>query len=553
MADKKPAPDNALESEAKTRLQDARRQKAQFEVDMRECYFFMAPHRMRTVSSTTSATSSRTRDAELLSTSFGFELSGDFPTVIINTFMPETQRWVVRRAGPTVPRGMREKAEEMARQADEDVFKLIHASNFYEEFGKGADPDLAIGVSAIYIDHPKPHEPPVCQAVPIRELEINVGPDGRIADRFMVRYAKMRDLEKIIPGKTGRLPPKLVEKRARDASARCQVVWGFWPIYDDTGDEKWQHTLSVDGHLIDSAKLTGRGSCPLIVGRFGATSEWAWAPGPAIKALPDLRMMDELAAKKIKNVDLNLEPPISFPDGSFTNIQDGIEAGMAYAIRPGEHDAIKNIYDPPPPDVAIYATQELETRLKRLFFLDWPQQDGKTPPTATQWLDEMTLAQRRIGTPGRVFWAEFCGGSYMRFLYLAEKAGIVEPVKLEVGGTKQAVAMMPYNPAQRSAEQEDVALFTRFVQVAAAAFPEEFKMGTDGVATIEAIAAKMGVTELWKRRDPQAIQGAIDNIAKLSGGTPSGAPALPNGAAPPADLAGPAANQPTFALQGQGL
>lgn len=540
----------SLEKLTKQRLTDARRQKAPFEWDMLEGYTFAAPHRALVVNSTAPVPVGKMQDIPVVNTSMGFEMCGDFPTVIINTFCPQTQNWVTRRPSSRVPPEQMEAVAVMAAQADETVFKSIVASNLYSEMGKAFNPDLALGTVGIWVDHPKAWKAPVVQAVPIRELEINIGPDGQIDDRFVVRHVKYRYLKAVL-GEDYEIPAAVRQKGEADNNINCIIVWGFWRIYGEGSEERWQHVITVNGHHCHDAELKGNGSCPLIVARFNATPDWAWGVGPLIQSLPDLRVVDELTKKKVHTVDLALNPPITFPDGSFTNIEEGIEAGMAYAIRPGEEGAIKNLYMPPSLDPALFLTNDLETRIKRLFFLDWPQQDGKTPPTATQWLDEMTLAQRRIGTPGLVFWQEFCAGVFQRFVYLLEKAGQIEKITFEgENGRKEAVTMLPYNPALRSAEQEDVALFARFAQIGAAAFPEEWKITTDGTKTLQNIATKMGVDNMWKRRDPREMAAAIGQISQVMGGAQAGGPAMPQGQAPEANMAGPDMAMPKPRLSG---
>ena len=557
MADQSPELDGIrarremLEIQARRRLVDARRQKAPFEYDMREGYVFAAPHRAMTVSSTSAKPMGKVFDIPQIYTSLGFEMCGDFPTVIINTFFPQTQQWLTRRPSSYVPPEQRLKIERMTAQADDTIFKAILASNFYAECGKAFNPDLALGTVGLWIEQPHTWKPPVVQCVPIREMEINIGPDGSIDDRFVVRWTRYRYLKDVLPNIP--IPRKVVEKGERDDNKQVVVVWGFWRIYDDSGVEKWQHTITVDGLLAHEAEIKGEGSCPLIVARFNATPDWAWGVGPLIQSLPDLRVVDELTKNKQRNVDFALSPPISFPDSSFANIQDGIESGMAYAIRPGEEGAIKNLYAFPPIDAAIYMTQDLEARIKRLFFLDWPQQDGKTPPTATQWLDEMTLAQRRIGTPGLVFWQEFCAGVFTRFNYLLEKAGMVDKILVDgVQGRKHTVSMLPYNPAIRSAEQEEVALFSRFAQIGAGAFPEEWKLATDGTKTLQQIANKMGINTIWQQRDDGDMEQAVQQMAAVRGGMPAGGPAMPQGGgAPPMPNAGPAEQpMPQYQIKG---
>jgi hypothetical protein len=545
--------DKQLRKDALERLEDARQQKAVFQLDLREGYYFAAPHRRRSAYSASQPEKSTKHDASFLNTSFGFEVCGDFPTVMINTFFPENVAWLTRKAGPVVPKDQKAAVEKQAAEQDEIVFSSIRASNFYAECGKSFNPDLALGTVALWIDHPVAWAHPRVQSVPLRELEINIGPDGNVDDRFVVRHTKLRYLSKLLPNIA--MPKKIADRRAKDGNKSCVIIWGFWRIYDDTLTEKWQHVVLVDNVLVHKAEIKGEGSCPLQVARFNPTPEWAFGIGPLIQALAELRMVDELNGKKIKNVDMLLAPPISFPDDSFANISDGIEAGMAYSLRPGTEGAIKNIYDPPSPDPAIYFTQDMEQRIKRLFFLDWPQQRGDTPPTATQWLDEMTLAQRRIGTPGLAFYQEFCVGIFQRWVYLLEKAKQIQPVTYEGEGKKRIpISLIPQNPAQRSADQEEVALFTRFAQIGGAAFPEEWKIETDGRQTLQNVAKKMGVTKLWAQRSDDQKQAALANIQKLMSGTPASAPAIPGGAGPAApDTAGPAPNQPTYALRGRGL
>jgi hypothetical protein len=533
-----------LQEETEQRLADARYQKVQFDLDLREGYWFAAPHRARNVLSTTKTTRVKPKDAQELNTSFAFELCGDFATVMMNTFMPEVEKWAIRRPSMIVPDAARQQIAQTAAEGDDVIFQAISESNFYSECAKGFNPDLALGTVGLWIESRKGYEPIKCTSIPIRELELNVGADGCVDDRFVVQYRQNRHIRQILPGVS--LPAKIQRDIARKPGGDCVIMRGFWCLYEDDGDERWQYVATVNGAVVDQKQIKGVGSCPLVVGRFNPCVEWAWGVGSLIQALPDLRVLDELAMKKIKTIDMLLMPPISYPDDSFSHLDAGIEAGMAYPMRPGSEGAIKSIYNPPPPDPAIFFTQDLEQRVKRLFFLDWPTQDGKTPPTATQWLDEMTLAQRRIGTPGMSFWKEFCGGAFQRFEYLLTKLGALPSLATKDG---KAVSTTPYNPAIKSAEQQEVAQFTRFVQIAGAAAPEEFKVYTDGEKTIDNLAQKLAVTKIWEKRPKEQVAAAIDQISKLAGGQAPTAPAVPQGAPQAENPAGPAPNQPMYDIR----
>ncbi len=538
-----------LEAEVAERLAEARKQKTKVEIDLREGYFFAAPHRSREVQSTmASAERYRPNDAGDLNTSFGMELSGDFVTLLINTFFPQGEKWAMSKAAQIVKDdGLRKSIEEQAADRDKAVFGAMSESNFYPECGKGLNPDAALGTVAMWSDLPAPHRPLRYQTVPLRELEINIGPFGDVDDRFIVRHTRFRHIKAILPGVT--MPQAVAEKMGSSQDKTCEVVRGFWRIYHDDGSVEWQYVATVDGHVVDKNVLKGEGSCPLIVARFNPSGEFAWGEGPLIQGLPDLRVVDELTMKRLRGIDLTMEPPVAFPDDSFANISEGLEPGMAYPMRPGSEGAIKNIYDPPPQDPAIYFMNDQETRLKRIFFLDYPDQPGKTPPTATQWLDEMTMAQRRFGTPGLPFWWEFCAGIFTRAEYLLEKSGVIKAIQVGGENTTNVTRLHPYNPAEKAIEQQDVAQFSRFVQIAGQAFPEEFKLASDGTKIIEALAKKMSVEELWQERPDAQKQAAIEAIQKLAGGQAPGAPNVPDGAAPPQQDPGPPQINPSIQLR----
>lgn len=531
-----------LGEEACARLEDARRQKTEFDQDLREGYWFAAPHRARNVSSRTRTTQTKPKDAEFLNTSFAFEMAGDFATVIMNTFMPEGQPWAVRRAGMLIPQAARDDLEKQALTGDKTIFDAIAGSNFYAECGKGFRPDLALGLVGMWCDVPKAHEPLKFQSVPIREIEVNVGPDGTIDDRFVVRHTKFRHLKALLKGVDlgSEVETKIKDPTQRDKE--CQVVWGFWRLYD-ADEETWQHLVMVDDKIVGKpAELKGPGSCPLVIGRFNPSVEWAWAIGPLIEALPDLRVVDDLAVKKMKLIGRMMDGPCTIPERASEVFEEGIEDGALYPIPEGTEDTIRQIYEIKQQDPAIFFTQDLEARIKRLFFLDYPDQSGKTPPTATQWLDEMTMAQRRIGTPGLAFWDEFCRGTFLRVQYILEKQGVIKP--LEVNG--KTVSLLPYNPTQQAYEQQRVAQFTRFAGISAQMFPEEWKLHTDGGATMSKLASTMGVNELWQVRKPADVEAAIQHIQALTSGQAPGAPQVPSSPPVPQPDVGAPAPSPVF-------
>jgi hypothetical protein len=517
----------ALEREGIERLAACRVWKSLWDLDLRECYFFADPQRQRQIQSYSQPPQQRLLDAAELNTDVAFELCGDFATEVINTYMPEAGEWCERGPGEMISEEIFKKIEKDVRIADKHIFTAIRASNLYAELSKAFDPDLSIGTVAMWIERPHPSKPIWASAVPIREFEINLGPNGEIDDRFAIRFTRNSYVRKLVGEDIWIKVPENTKKTIKEKPAtRTEVRWGFWRLWDDHSDEVWQHVVYIGKELIHDCRLRGEGCCPMLVFRWNPNPDWPWGHGPLMQYLPSLRQVDEMELMRSEHSEISIRPPFAFPDDSFAAIEQGLEPGMGYPIRPGSEGAIKPIYLPPPPDAANYAYEEKEHRLRKGFYVDFPQQTGDTPPTLGQWLDEMARAQRRIGRPGLPFFREGPAQIFIRFKYLLEQAGAIRPIKID----GRTIALMPYNPAQRAAEQQEIAMAVHGLQLCAQFWPEEFKMFIDGAKTMAALLAKLRV-ELVAFRDPDTVNAAVSHISQLLGGSPPGG--VIKGPAPP--------------------
>jgi hypothetical protein len=524
-----PPPNEALTKEALERLEACEKQKTEYDLDIREAYYFAAPHRARDVKSGQAPSETKPTDSATRNTSIASEVARDFVTEVMDAFMPQADPWAERKPGMFLPKEVQEEALKKVNEQDPVIFAAIRASNFYEVAPMAFVPDLPIGLTAIWIEDLRPSENIVVQAVPLRELECNVGPFGDIDDRFVVRHTRNRHVEALLGTEIFAKVPVAVKTKIKEKPAeRTALRWGYWRLWDRRDDIVWQHVVMVDKIVVHYVVLVGEGCCPLVPIRFNPSPEWACGNGPLIEALEDFRLLDTLEADKIDHIELALRPPTAYPDDSFAAVENGIEPGSAYPVRPGSENAVKAIFEGGNIEAALFETAAIEDRIKRKHFLGFPQQRGKTPPTATQWLDEMLEKQRRIGTPGMPFWREGPAQIFLRFKYLLEKRGIIEPVKVD----GKTVALTPYNPAQRAAEQQEVAMAVRALEICMGMFPEEAKARIDGGKTMVNIIAKTRAN-LIEMRDDDDLQAAVALIAQLmsGGGTPEGgAPAAPMGA-----------------------
>ncbi|MBN9438249.1 portal protein [Bosea sp. (in: a-proteobacteria)] len=515
-----------LEKEALQRLADAKRQKSHVDTDLREAYYFTAPRRSRDVTSSSSGADSKPNDAGDLQISLGMEVAQDFATEMLNTFMPETIRWADQKAGVDVDEDAADDLNDRIGGQTKVIFDAIKSSNFYSAAAQSFMPDLATGTSALWIDDLRATEPFMCLPVPLRELEINVGPYGEVDDRFVVRHTRYRHLPALLKGVA--LPTDIQDKIDKKGGDRCIVTWGWWRLWDRNDDVYWQAIVMVGNRLVDDAVLKGEGACPLLVARFNPDPMFAFGDGPSLQSLPELRMLDEMSALEIEAFDFRVHKPFFYPDDGVINLENGIEPGMGYKARPwtgaGRPFELMDFGDGT--NVEEYKIAKVESRIRRLFFVDYPEQAGKTPPTAEQWMDEMQRAKRRIGTPGKIFFKEGPAEVFKRFKHLLEERGTIEPVKIN----GKTIALTPYDPTEQAQEFQETQIAGRLLQIGQANFPQIMQAVVDPIKTLNNFKRKFR-DEIVVVREEKEIAGAINQLAPLLGGGAGGGGMPPTGGA----------------------
>ncbi|WP_025593167.1 portal protein [Agrobacterium tumefaciens] len=523
MADKseKPQfPEESVSKEAISRLADARAQKTEAKDDIREALFFTRPRLCWDIDSNRKTSRKRDEKAEDLATGIGAEVSEDFATEVVSAFFPEGTEWV--ESTPDISAIQDLEAAEIAdvekssKERNSIIFSAIRSSNFESELGTSLDPYASVGTIAWWIDKPFNTKPVSVAVVPYKELEFNVEADGSIGDRFRVRWVRISKLDSVIPGVS--LPEAITKKVATDKKGWIEVVWAFWRDWSDPENDKWKHVLLVDKIAVHEQDLEGEGCLPLVIARFSPDPEYSWGFGPSIKALQDYRVLDVITAATQDRVDIAIAPPIGYPDDGVLDFEGGMEAGKAYPMRPGSGRDIAKLYFEGDADLGFYTAQDLERRIRRKHFADYPEQKGDTPPTATQWIDEMVKSQRRIGTPGKKFWREGPYQIFRRFEWLLDKDGKIEDVEFD--GRK--LSLIPNNPATQAANNQKLQNGMQVLGIVKNYFPETSAAAVDERATIDNIKrlAKDDMVVLRDEEQTKQLLGTVLGAAQDMGVVP---------------------------------
>ena len=429
-------------------LKESTEEKRQFEADFRECYRFMMPHRIPPMTEG----STRPQDANDNFTTLGEEVTTDFASDMADTFTPEHAQWAGVEVASAVPEELKAEVEEAAEADTNMIFDAITASNFHEACKQG-NKDLAVSAFGLTIEDVGPGEAFHCQVIPLTELKILRGMRGGVGTRLWCRKMKVEQIVATFPMiQKADLPRKVREALSNDKNRhqKFEVVQGCYEDFSVPGERAWWNCTMIAGEVVDAVRRAGDGSANVLVCRWDPDPCFAWGIGPGMKCIADFRELDETAYLKMKSMARIIDPPFAYTDDQVMSFETGLSNGVAIPMLEGSE--IHIIESQHGVDATMFALNDVTERVRRHFYLDKPEQPGRTPPTATQWMDEALRNQRRLGTPASPIWPEFLREAFLRFRYLLIQQGILQP-KINVGG--QFFPIRPMNPLKRAAQQEE--------------------------------------------------------------------------------------------------
>ncbi len=432
----------------------------------------------------------------------------DFAADMLSTFTPRYVPWMEVHAAE----GFDEKGQlpdEIVRALQdfqEVIFDEIGRSNFYEA-AEESYLDLAAGTMSMQIDDIHGSMPIHCEATATPDLIIKRGPFSSVDGRWRSRMMDKSDVPVLWPD--AEIPDSL-KVTVKGNRHEVQIYDGLMRDWSDVGTERWHYLVWSGNDLLVERKYTGSGSCPQIVGRWLADRTTAWGVGPLNLVLPWVKLVDKVELLMLEQMEFAVDPPFSYDDDGVINFDNGLEPGTGLPRAPGSKiepiDRLQQF------DVGAFQLEEMRSEIRRALFQDKPDQVGKTPPTATQWLDEAAKRARRMGSPAGRLIVEWQIPIFQRFAYLLHKRGKLPSVELN----GKQIGVHPVSPLMNALREEETQRYARFAEILVATIgPEQAFVLVNSKRWAQHIAKTMGV-DLSIMNTEQEIQQAVADAAQVA-------------------------------------
>lgn len=469
---------SALAKKAQKWIDEAEADKRLHELWQRDFYKYCLPHRRRPGDT---MQEQPIHDQDELFDSTAIEMLASFAADMQSRFTPPAKDWLTVGVSQKVPVQFKSQVDAQMAVYQANVFGELRRSNFNEAVQE-AYPDFGAGTAALCIQDYDINQPLQCQAISITDLLICRGMYGGLDLKARCLSPKYSQLKELYPN--AQFPSELLTKINKGDMSRAKVRECWWRLYDQPGVERWQYVLLVDGHEAESKIFKGEGSCSIIVARWRTDSTTAWGVGPVYTILPTIKTLDQLAYLTLKYLGRVVDPVLFGPED--INLDQGIVPGTYVPVADGRK--IEALESKQGIDAAFFERSMMQDEIKRAFFQNKPEQQGKTPPTASQWLDENAQIDKRMGAPVGRLVSEWQIPVFARVAYLQAQRGKLPPVQI----SNEAIKVEPQSPLIRSQRHEEVVVADNLLTMATNHFgPEQSAILIDGRATLENIQTNL--------------------------------------------------------------
>lgn len=362
----------------------------------------------------------------------------------------------------------------------------------------------SVGTACMFVGEPTTREGISFRSIHIDEIFIAENADGIVDTVFRIFKMTVRQIvqkwgEKSLSPRIQRMyEKKEFDKEVelfhcvypRDDVDKGKKAATMLPVASVYIDEKEKHVLAEGGF----------DEMPYMVGRWSKTVGEVFGRSPAMTALPDIKMLQEIMKTTIKAAQKVVDPPLLVPDDGVLGPVRTIPGGLNY-YRASSGARIEPLLTGGNIGLSYEMMNDLRDRIRTTFFLDQLQFQGAPRMTATEVVERTERTLRLLGpTLGRLQ-SEFLGPMIERIYGVLVRAGrLPEPPESISELELKIEYVSPLARAQRQTETQGIMRTLEFVGPIAGMDPQAAQI-IKGADTVRHIAELNGVPPMLLKSD----------------------------------------------------
>lgn len=246
---------------------------------------------------------------------------------------------------------------------------------------------------------------------------------------------------------------------------------------------------------------SGYDDFPYMVPRWSKSSREVYGRSPSFIALPDIKMVNQMAKTTLTAAQKVVDPPLQLPDDGFVMPIRTNPGGINY-YRAGTQDRIEPMALGARPDIGEEMLDKRRQAISRAFYVDLLNLPGQQQPggqnpymTATEVLQRREEKMRILGPTVTRLQHEFLGPLIHRVFGLMWRKGMLAPPPAQIQGANlEPRYISPIAKAQEASTGESIMRWMQLLGPFAQADPSIFEM-VDANELARTAAQMYGVPE----------------------------------------------------------
>jgi hypothetical protein len=289
-----------------------------------------------------------------------------------------------------------DEAKEWLEDATEVMYSAFNKSNFQQEIFELYHDLITFGTAAMFIEEDD-EDILKFSTRHINEIFIAENDKGRIDTVFR----KFSLSARAVMQKFGDVSINIATKAQKDPYEEVEIMHAVYPRSDfDPKKQDKQNmpfeSVYLDAESGDELSVSGFREFPFVVPRYLKASHEIYGRSPAMTALPDVKMLNEMSKTTIKSAQKQVDPPLLVPDDGFMLPVRTIPGGLNF-YRAGTRDRIEPLNIGANTPLGLNMEEQRRNSIRNAFYVNQLMMQSGPQMTATEVIQRNEEKMRLLG------------------------------------------------------------------------------------------------------------------------------------------------------------
>ena len=289
-----------------------------------------------------------------------------------------------------------DEAKEWLESATETMYAAFNKSNFQQEIFELYHDLITFGTAAMFIEEDD-EDILKFSTRHINEIYIAENEKGRIDTVFR----KFKLSARAAVQKFGNVSTNIATTAKKDPYEEVDILHAVYPRSDFDPKKQDKANMPFESVYLEAGtgeelSVSGFREFPFVVPRYLKASHEIYGRSPAMTALPDVKMLNEMSKTTIKSAQKQVDPPLLVPDDGFILPVRTVPGGLNF-YRAGTRDRIETLNIGANTPLGLNMEEQRRNSIRNAFYVNQLMMQSGPQMTATEVIQRNEEKMRLLG------------------------------------------------------------------------------------------------------------------------------------------------------------